>query len=123
MGFCLELDISNENYNTVRSSLHQISPEMLLFTRRLGRIDISIADAIGSESVSYTITHDPETGIYRVESSRELKKLRYFCQSLDVLNMPPHDSRQGLKESRLIVGFPFMSDMTPVIESEYLFAF
>ena len=126
--FVLELSVSDAEYQVVKSSLLNISPEMLLFTRRLKELEIIVASESRLRSrtdtfnrVVYAVTK--QSDIYTIEQSDNTCKLNYFCHVINVSDMPYHASRPGITESNVVVAFPFTSDMTPIVDNQKIFAF
>ena len=127
--FVLTLCINDADYATVRNALKEIHPEMLLFTRRLRQIEISTPapslSTAPAETRVYSVNVDVNDTFneYTICShSAEIKNLRYLREEWDIFDMPEHPKRQEIRESKIVLAFPF-NDSGPVISEQQIFAF
>ena len=125
--FILTLSMNDCDYATVRKALQEIYPEMLLFTRRLRQIEISVVPgATGPPQEDlYNITSSmfngfPACTIHSRSSGKN--NLGYFRQEWVVSDMPDHPKRQDSKDSEIVLAFPFNHN-GPVIGEQQIFAF
>jgi hypothetical protein len=128
--FVLEFTINDTEYTTVRRALEELHPEMLLFTRRLKQIEICVVPNTSSTAPAETRVFDvrADTGNgfseYAINSQfrEKVDSSRYFRQEWDISNMPDHPKRQGTRETKMVLAFPF-NDQGPIIAEQAMFAF
>jgi hypothetical protein len=129
--FVLDLCLNGDDYSTIRTTLEEIDPEMLLFTRRLKQIEILLRpeDHVDYKGVVksnvYRITlYDVFPGVYAIQrnASAELKTCD-LLHEMHVRNMPKHLSGPDVTESHIVLAFPFNELDGPVIDNQQMFAF
>ena len=123
--FILGLSVCDNDYEMVKKALKEIRPEMLLFTRRLRRLEIQfISDAVVEKNVySIAAEIDGHSSVCAINSTlADTRKLNYFRQEYDVSDMPDHVKRQDTSESKIVLAFPF-DENGPIIGEQHIFAF
>lgn len=138
----LALSVTDREFELVRTALQDIRLEMLLFTRRLRQIQISLQPGPSIDGRDEDTDEGPyaetyEEKIYRVTAeARDPSELvstinpqfanigdrRYFRQERHISDMPYHKKRQNSKESKIVLAFPF-NDNGPIIGEQHIFAF
>jgi hypothetical protein len=131
--FVLGLEVDNDEYRAVKTCLEEIQSEMLLFTRRLRKIEITFREAgrrTNTENVVKTMAYDVHidedcSQMYTITSTatQSHTEVRYFRQELEIPNMPNTPSRLGVTESKMVVAFPFDTDNHPILREQKIFAF
>jgi len=123
--FLLELK-RNSDYEQIREDLKEIRSEILLFLRKLKRLDVSINGkqkacelrtkhsdfGFGGETVDISETTD-----------RETKKTKYMIERLTVEDLPPDPRREGVATSEVVVAFAVKDPTTPIVKPRPVFAF
>lgn len=126
--FILTLSITDDEFATVADALHEIHPEMLLFTRRLRQLEISVSmrpEAAPARSRLYRLAVEANNGIpeYNITSRlSETRRLRYLREEWIISDMPDHPKRRDIRESKIILAFPF-DDEGPIVDEQKVFAF
>ena len=125
--FVMDLDIDDEDYAMVKSTLQQLNPEMLLFTSRLRQIEISVRQSssivetsryrVALQNNSYPFVY----GIQHNDTTEDTKK--YLVHNMLVSGMPDHSARQGVSNSQIALAFPFTESTGPVSKGQNIFAF
>jgi hypothetical protein len=118
----MDLSVNDEDYNLVKSTLRQIRPEMLLFTRRLRKIKISVEGRAATEYCVYTPNEKfPCVRAIRGENSEQVT--HYFTHKMQVDDMPVRSARPDVRESAVILAFPFTEKDGPITTDQHIFAF
>lgn len=125
--FVLDLSINDHQFAAVKAALQDIRPEMLLFTRRLQELKISLGPSPAEETL-YTVTKDFDDAysVWTLNSrSAENEHWAYFRQEWAVTDMPEHSKRKGIKESKIVLAFPFDDNKTmgTIVREQQIFAF
>jgi hypothetical protein len=98
----LDISISDDDYNTVRTTLQEIQPEMLLFTRRLRQIVISFESDSPQETVYHISTPaDEPPFIYVIQRNDKEDTKKYLVHSMEVSGMHKHLSRPDVTKSQI----------------------
>ena len=120
----MDLSVEDEDYTLVRTTLQQIHPEMLLFTRRLRKIDISLEQHLRSKTETrvycVNMPNDEFPCVYAIQGK---KSANYFVHKIYVHDMPEHQSRPSVRKSRIVLAFPFNETHDPIIVDQYIFIF
>lgn len=126
----LGLEVRNDEYHAVKTCLEEIRPEMLLFTRRLRKVQITFREEGRSNNVVKTMSCDVQIDkdsphIYNINSTsaQSHTEVKYFRQELEVPEIPNSPSRLGVTESKIVLAFPFDSDNLPILREQNIFAF
>jgi hypothetical protein len=118
----MDLSVSDQDYDLVKSTLQEIRPEMLLFTRRLRKIKISLERQTASEySVDTPNPKFPQVQAIRGGIPKQIP--HYFIHKMQVPDMPDHAHRTGIRESSILLAFPFTEKDGPIIANQHIFAF
>jgi len=123
----MDLSVNDEDYDLVKTTLEQIHPEMLLFTRRLRKINISLERQVRRKfkSTEYCVyTPNPEFPcVHAIRGGKSKQATNYFVHKAEVHDMPDHSSRPGVRESGIVLAFPFTEADGPIIADQHIFAF
>jgi hypothetical protein len=125
----LSLSVDDRQFSLVRTGLQNIRPEMLLFTRRIREIQISLLPHLSTNAPAednlYKVVAE-DLGVFSVRKLNSqlevIGNFRYFRQELDVLDMPHHSKRQKEQKSQIVLAFPF-DENGPIVDEQQLFAF
>lgn len=123
----MDLSLNDEDYDLVKTTLQQTHPEMLLFTRRLRKINISFESQFRNkfEPTEYCVyTPNPEFPcVHAIRGGNSEQATNYFVHKMQVDDMPDHSSRPGVRESGIVLAFPFTETEGPMIADQHIFAF
>ena len=61
--------------------------------------------------------------VHAIQGAESKKLVKYFVNKMQVHNMPEHSSRPGVRESRIVLAFPFNDTNGPIIDNQHIFAF
>lgn len=127
--FVLDLDISDQDFELVKSMLRDLRAEMLLFTRRLTYLEISFPQIGATGATTEPLVHqlavpNPSTPAVRsIDCNHTGRKLWYMVHESLVSNMPVHSSRPNVTQARIMLAFPFHPSSGPIIQDQQIFAF
>jgi hypothetical protein len=123
----MDLSIGENDYNLVRAMFREIRPEMLLFTRRLRKIDISLNSNVPKNPerriYSVTIPNNQFSTVYAIQGAKSKETSQYLVHKVEVYDMPDHSSRPNVRSSTVILAFPFDDTVGPIIDKQHIFAF
>ena len=123
----MDLSVRDKDYDLVRTTLQEIRPEMLLFTRRLRKIDISLKDGLINQPegkiYSANLPHSLYSNVYAIQGTESKEDREYLVHQMPVYDMPDHSSRPDVRESKVILAFPFKNPHGPIIGKQHIFAF
>ncbi|ORY16274.1 hypothetical protein BCR34DRAFT_120049 [Clohesyomyces aquaticus] len=118
--FLLKLD---ENYNvaTLRRDLEDLDPRLLVFLRKLRRINITVVNDNG-QNITKTLTRrDTQGSIVRLCENAECSD--YIVLSHATTNLPYVESRAGIESSTILLAFPIGSTGQPLIKNQKVYSF
>lgn len=128
--FVLDLDISDQDFQLVRSTLQDLRAEMLLFTRRLTHLEITFplvgprgAGKSETRVHQLAIPNQSTPAVRTIHCNRTRQKMWYIVHESLVSDMPVHPSRTDVTESRIVLAFPFDPSDGPIIQDQQIFAF
>jgi hypothetical protein len=122
----MDVSVNDEDFDLVKNTLQQIQPEMLLFTRRLKKINITLEHHDGKrETTVYSVdTPNPEfPHVHAIRSGKTKQSTNYFVHKMLVNDMPEDANRQGVLQSGIALAFPFNETSGPIIADQHIFAF
>ena len=112
----LRLSSPAQQYPMLVSHLSDIKPTMLLFLKKLKRLDITCRN---NAIVSVTKT-DIEDSLTRIVQGTDCYCYRIHSHCVD---MPEDDKRKGLLQSNVVLAFPVSDAGEPIIEDQNVHAF
>jgi hypothetical protein len=132
----------DDNDHGLRSSIQEqfeaLNEEILLFTRRLKKIDIKIYDGTGNLSSSTTYSAISSIFSNRATTEKMVQKhgntkveRRYFHITRQmVANLPLENENRDYSKtefdfaaSEIVLAFPLSEDSIPILEPQWVFAF
>jgi len=115
----LALSLDDDDFEKLKETLVTLDKDMLLFTRRLRRIE---AFSKGKLLVSLECSISPNSVATITTLRRKSEsKMRYIRLSFECQGLPHHERRQG-GTSKILLAFPFDA-AGAVIEHQNIFAF
>lgn len=114
---------------SIVQELERYDPKILMFLRRLRRVEINIAPpfwklAIRSKIVLSRQDRAPDQGAERVVLLRNDVKSHYIVWRHTLPKMPKDERRPGISESELVLAFPISADeQHAVVEEQSVHAF
>lgn len=120
--FHMQLSASANKQNLMEE-IHSLQPTLLIFLRRLRRVDIKITGLPGW-NLETTLSRKDESGVDTKIStlSQGNKSLRYLIIKKIVPDLPPEPSRPGISKTEVVLAFPFDRG-EPYLTPQHVYAF
>lgn len=122
----MDVSVNDDDFHLVKTTLQEIQPEMLLFTRRLKRINITLTNHAGKgETTVYSVdTPNPEfPHVHSIRRGTTQQSTNYFVHKMLVNGMPEDPNRPGIQQSGISLAFPFNETSGPIIGNQQIFSF
>ncbi|KAJ4321823.1 hypothetical protein N0V84_005118 [Fusarium piperis] len=118
-----------QHHSGLLQELRTFDPRLLIFLRKLKKIDISILEkgkppwkttlARGDDNEAFSKHHD----LQRLSLCRDSEKLRFVVTRHSVTGLPDDPKRPGCTDSEILLAFPTADDGSPCISSQHVYAF
>lgn len=121
--FLLQLD---ETYNiaTLRWELEQLDSRLLIFLRKLKRINISITEGDAEETTKVLTRCDIKNDVGSiVRLGEDAQMLDYIVISYVVTDLPDVEKRSGVTCSTILLAFPVTEEGQPSIVNQKVYSF
>ncbi|KEY68188.1 hypothetical protein S7711_09101 [Stachybotrys chartarum IBT 7711] len=123
--------------DAIKQQFREIQPAVLLFLRKLRRVDVTFYDGQGSVEWNANISMRDGTGANRTEiqsivlgsapKTQIYHVTKYMATDLEKsenrMLSPAEEATKSYSRSEIVLAFPITPDLVPIIEAQKVFAF